>query len=56
MNSKARLMLPAFMLLAPVAVGLARRRPSTIAATLIAVTLVSSWFSAYALVVYRYAI
>lgn len=56
MNSKARLMLPAFVLLVPVAIGLARRRPSTIAATLIAVTLVSAWFSAYALVVYPYAI
>lgn len=56
MNSKARLLLPAFVLLVPVATGLAQRRPATVAAVLGGVVLVSSWFGAYALVTWRYAV
>ncbi|NMI01608.1 hypothetical protein HF526_30560 [Pseudonocardia sp. K10HN5] len=56
MNSKARLLLPAFTLLLPVALGLARRRPATTVATLVAVALGSAWFGAYALTAWQYAI
>lgn len=56
MNSKARLMVPAFTLLVPVAIGLARRRTSTFVVTLGALTLASSWFGAYALTSWGYAI
>jgi hypothetical protein len=56
MNSKARLMVPAFALLIPVALGLARRRPSTIVLTLCGLALASSWFGAYSLTSWGYAI
>jgi hypothetical protein len=56
MNSKARLLLPAFTLLLPVALALARRRPSTMIAVLGAATLGSAWFGAYALLGWPYAI
>lgn len=56
MNSKARLLLPAFVLLVPVAVGLARRRPVTASVTTAAVVLASAWFGGYALTVWPYAI
>lgn len=56
MNSKARLLLPAFTLLIPVALGLARRRPATMIAVLVAATAVSAWFGAYALTGWPYAI
>lgn len=56
MNSKARLLVPAFTLLVPVAVGLARRRPATVVLVLCALTVVSGWFGAHALVAWRYAI
>jgi len=56
MNSKIRLLLPAFTLLLPVALGLSRRRPGTIVAVLTGVALASAWFGAYALVIWRYAI
>jgi hypothetical protein len=56
MNSKARLMLPAFTLLIPVAIGLARRRMSTFVVTLSALAVASSWFGAYALTSWGYAI
>ncbi|MCA1674602.1 MAG: hypothetical protein LC799_21230 [Actinobacteria bacterium] len=55
-NTKARLLLPAFVLLVPVAIGLARRRPSTAFAVLGAVVMASSWFGAYSLTVWPYAI
>lgn len=56
MNSKARLLLPAFTLLIPLAVGLARRRPATMVLALAAAAVVSGWFGAHALVVWKYAI
>jgi hypothetical protein len=56
MNSKARLMMPAFTLLIPMAVGLARRRPATIVVTLCGLVVASSWFGAYALTSWGYAI
>jgi hypothetical protein len=56
MNSKARLLLPAFTLLVPVALGLARRRPGTALAVVVAATLASAWFGGYALTGWPYAI
>ncbi|WP_231104632.1 hypothetical protein [Haloechinothrix halophila] len=56
MNSKARLLLPAFTLLIPVALGLAKRKPATTLVVLAAVTVVSGWFGAHALVTWPYAI
>jgi len=56
MNSKARLMVPAFTLLIPVALALAKRRPSTTVVTLSALAVASSWFGAYALTSWGYAI
>lgn len=56
MASKARLLLPAFVLLVPIAIALARRRPSTTALTLSGLVVVSSWFGAYAVTVWSYAI
>lgn len=56
MGSKARLLVPAFTLLIPVAVGLGRRRPGTAAAVLAAVVLATAWFGAYAVTAWPYAI
>jgi hypothetical protein len=56
MNSKARLLLPAFTLLLPLALVLARRRPSTVLTVLGIATLFSAWFGAYSLAVWQYAI
>lgn len=56
MNSKARLLLPAFTLLIPVALGLAKRKPATTLVVLAAVAVVSGWFGAHALVTWPYAI
>jgi hypothetical protein len=56
MSSKARLLLPAFTLLLPVALALARRRPTTVIAVLGAATIGSAWFGAYALLGWPYAI
>ncbi|HEX3787530.1 MAG TPA: hypothetical protein VHW44_06695 [Pseudonocardiaceae bacterium] len=56
MNSKARLLLPAFTLLVPVAVGLAKRRRGTVLAVLAGVVLASAWFGAYAVTGWQYAI
>ncbi len=56
MNSKARLLLPAVTLLVPMAVALARRRPSTAAWVLVAAALGSAWFGGYALTTWQYAI
>ncbi len=56
MNSKARLLVPAFTLLLPLAIGLARRRPGTAWAVLGGATLASAWFGAYALTGWPYAI
>ncbi|HEY6421877.1 MAG TPA: hypothetical protein VIY28_01250 [Pseudonocardiaceae bacterium] len=56
MNSKARLLLPAFVLLLPVAIGLARRRRALLLFTLTAVALFGAWFGSYAITVWPYAI
>ncbi len=56
MNSKARLLLPAFVLLLPVAIGLARRRTALVVLTLIALTAFGAWFGSYAITVWPYAI
>jgi hypothetical protein len=56
MNSKARLLLPAFTLLLPPAVGLAKRRPGTVVAVLAGVALASAWVGGYALTGWLYAI
>jgi hypothetical protein len=56
MNSKARLLLPAFTLLLPVAIGLARRRTGTVLTVLVGATVASAWFGAYALTGWQYAI
>lgn len=55
-HSRVRLLVPAFPLLLPVAVGLARRRPATAVAAVVAATLASAWFGGYALTIWRYAI
>ncbi|MTD16206.1 hypothetical protein GIS00_19900 [Nakamurella sp. YIM 132087] len=56
MNSKVRLMIPAFTLMIPVAVWLARQRPLVIALILGPYLLLGTWYSAYGLVIYGYAI
>ncbi|MEU7525319.1 hypothetical protein AB0A74_06280 [Saccharothrix sp. NPDC042600] len=56
MNSKARLLLPAFTLLVPVALAMARRRTSTVVAVLVGITVFSAWFGAYAITAWQYAI
>jgi len=56
MNSKARMLLPAFTLLVPPAVALAKRRPRTMIAVLAAIAVASAWFGAYALTGWPYAI
>ncbi|GAB3460051.1 mannosyltransferase family protein [Actinophytocola sediminis] len=56
MNSKARLMIPAFTLLVPAALALAKRRPSTAMLTLCSLTVASSWFGAYSITSWGYAI
>ncbi|WP_020657758.1 hypothetical protein [Amycolatopsis benzoatilytica] len=53
---KARFLLPAFALLLPIAIGLARRKTSTMIIATVAFVLVGSWFSAYSLTVWKYAI
>jgi hypothetical protein len=55
-HSRVRLLLPAFPLLVPVAVGLARRRTGTAVAVVVAVALASAWFGGYTLTIWRYAI
>ncbi|MBP2475310.1 hypothetical protein JOF53_004182 [Crossiella equi] len=56
MNSKARLLVPAFTLLIPVAVSLSRRRPGTMVTALGVLLLVGSWFGAYSITAWPYAI
>ena len=56
MNSKARLLVPAFTLLIPVAVALARRRPATAVLVVAAAALASGWFGAHALLGWEDAI
>jgi hypothetical protein len=56
MNSKARLLVPAFTLLIPIATALAKRQRGTVIAVLAGVVLASAWFGAYALTGWQYAI
>lgn len=56
MNAKLRLLVPAFVLLVPVALGLARRRACTAVAVVITASLASAWFGGYALTIWPYAI
>jgi hypothetical protein len=56
MNSKARLLLPAFTLLLPPAIGLAKRQRGTVLTVLAAVVVGSAWFGAYAITGWQYAI
>ncbi|MGH3770843.1 MAG: mannosyltransferase family protein [Pseudonocardiaceae bacterium] len=56
MNSKARLLLVAFTLLIPVATRIARKNTTTVLIATVAYTLAGSWFSAYSLIVWKYAI
>jgi hypothetical protein len=56
MNSKARLLIPAFVLLLPVAIGLARRRTVLLVLTLTTLAGFSAWFGSYAITVWPYAI
>jgi hypothetical protein len=57
MHSKPRLLLPAAItLVLPPALGLAKRRTSTVVPLLIASALAGGWFGAYALTVWKYAV
>lgn len=56
MYSKVRLLLPAFPLLLPLALGLANRRTTTAVTATALFVCFGSWFSAYALTVWQYAI
>jgi hypothetical protein len=56
MNSKMRLLVPAFTLLIPAAIGLARRRTSTLVLVLCGIAVASAWIGAYALTAWNYAI
>lgn len=56
MNSKARLLLPAFVLLVPVAIGLARRSTTVVVLTLIGLVAFGAWFGSYLITVWPYAI
>ncbi len=56
MNAKLRLLVPAFVLLVPVAVGLAQRRTATVVSVLTGLALASAWYGGYALTIWQYAI
>jgi hypothetical protein len=56
MNAKVRLLTPAFVLLVPVAIGLARRRTGTAVAVVAGAALASAWIGGYALTIWPYAI
>lgn len=56
MNSRVRLLLPAFVLLTPVALALAQRSRTTQITVGAAATVTSAWFGAYMLGIYPYAI
>jgi len=53
---KSRFLLPGFILLLPIALGLARRKTSTMILATTAFVLVGAWYSAYSLTVWKYAI
>lgn len=54
--TKPRFLVPAFVLLLPLALGLARRRPATLGAVVAAWVLGGAWVSAYGLTAWHYAI
>ena len=54
--SRPRLLLPAFVLLIPLAMGLARLRRGVAIAILVPVVLGSAWFGAHMLTVFPFAI
>ncbi|MEV6876257.1 hypothetical protein [Amycolatopsis sp. NPDC051128] len=54
--TRPRFLVPACVLLLPVALGLARRRPATIAAVVAVWVLAGAWASGYALTAWKYAI
>jgi hypothetical protein len=54
--AKIRFLLPAFVLLIPIALGLGRRRTATTVAVLAGYVLACGWFSAYSLVIWQHAI
>ncbi|MFW0789482.1 glycosyltransferase 87 family protein [Gordonia sp. CPCC 205333] len=56
MMSRARLLLPAFVLLIPVAYAIARWRTSHAVAALLVIVIGSSWFGAHMLTVYPHAV
>lgn len=56
MSSKARLLLPAFVLLIPVAIHLARRKPIVVALTLTGLVAFGAWFGSYLITVWPHAI
>ncbi|MCA1192038.1 MULTISPECIES: hypothetical protein [unclassified Saccharopolyspora] len=56
MYSKVRLLLPAFPLLIPVAIGLANRRTTTAVCSTVLIVCFGAWFGAYALTAWSYAI
>ncbi|ONF62312.1 hypothetical protein AVR91_0238780 [Amycolatopsis keratiniphila subsp. keratiniphila] len=53
---RGRFLLPAFVLLLPIAVGLAKRRPSTAVAVAGAFVLFGCWYSAYSLTAWKHGI
>lgn len=55
MMSRPRLLLPAFVLLLPLAIVLARARPAIGVAVMVPIVLASSWFGAHMLTVYPHA-
>ncbi len=56
MNSKGRLLIPAFTLLIPVALFLSREKRVTAVVATVVLGLASCWYSAYALIIYGFAI
>ncbi len=54
--AKLRLLVPVFVLLVPVALGLSRRRPGTALAVAGAAAVASAWFGGYALTIWQYGI
>ncbi|HWE90162.1 MAG TPA: hypothetical protein VG317_11945 [Pseudonocardiaceae bacterium] len=56
MDSKVRQLLPAFVLLIPLAIAIARRHPARAAAITVLLAGVGLWYSAYGLTVWPYAI
>ncbi len=55
-DAKIRFILPAFPVLVPIAIGLAKRRTVTAVAAAVAWVVLGAWFSAHALTAWRYAI